>query len=73
MIMCSRKAMCEKKTAEMEFTHSSRKGWRILRHLGEVLKPIETKSNMDPVKIASIIKEKTAGFDGLYPEFIHHL
>lgn len=39
----------------MNFTHSSRKGWAILRHLGESSKPVKVKSSMDPEKIASAI------------------
>lgn len=39
----------------MDFTHSSRKGWRLLRHLGEASLPVKTKSSIDPNKIASVI------------------
>lgn len=45
----------EKVTQDMNFTHSSRKGWRLLRYLGETSKPMKTKSSMDPDRIASFI------------------
>lgn len=55
LLSAARKCKWERVTREMNFTHSSRKGWRLLRHLGETTKPIKTKSCMDPDSIASRI------------------
>lgn len=55
LLSAARKVKWEKLTQEMDFTHSSRKGWRLLRHLGETSKPVKIKSNMCPEKIASTI------------------
>ena len=58
LLSAARQAKWEKVTEEMDFTHSSRKGWRLLRHLGESSKPVKTRSNIDPNEIASVILRK---------------
>lgn len=41
LLSAARKVKWENVTQEMNFTHSSKKGWRLLRHLGETSKPIK--------------------------------
>lgn len=55
LLMAARKTKWDKTTKEMNFTHSSRKGWVLLRHLGETSKPQTVKSKIHPEKIASTI------------------
>lgn len=59
LLSAARKMKWEKRTQEMDFTHSSRKGWRLIRHLGEASKPAKIKSNMEPNKIASVIVQNS--------------
>lgn len=59
LLSAARKCKWERETQEMNFTHSSRKGWRLLRHLGETSKPIKTKSCIDPDSIATNIVENS--------------
>uniref|UniRef100_A0A1B0D7V9 Uncharacterized protein n=1 Tax=Phlebotomus papatasi TaxID=29031 RepID=A0A1B0D7V9_PHLPP len=66
-----------------DFTHSSRKAWRLLRKLGADSRCEGTVNKMSPNSVASRFSTadlecallsvklgKAAGFDGIYPEFI---
>lgn len=55
LLNAARKTRWQETTAEMNFTHSSRKAWKVFRHLGESSKPTKIKSNIDPEQIASVI------------------
>lgn len=59
LLSAARKLRCEQQTEDLDFTHSSRKGWRLIRHLGEASKPAKMKSNMDPNRIASVIVQNS--------------
>ena len=54
-LSAARKLKWEKRTQEMDFTHSSRKGWRLIHHLGEASKPAKAINNMNLNKIATVI------------------
>lgn len=48
----------------MNFTHSSRKSWALLRKLGEATQPPKLKYDVDPNKLASQIKQNSSKCSG---------
>lgn len=59
LLDAARRTKWQETTENMNFTHSSREAWAILRHLGEASKPVKIKSSMDPEKIASAIVDNS--------------
>lgn len=54
LLTSARKAKWEKTTEEINFTHSSRKAWATMRHLGEAAKPVKQKPNMNPDRMSFV-------------------
>lgn len=60
-LTAARKEKWEEKTKNIDFTHSSRKSWKVLRKLGAASNPVQLKSNMKPDTIATRIVKISNG------------
>ncbi len=57
LLMAAKRTKWEKSTSEMNFKHSSRKSWNLMRKLGDAVKPAKINVNIDQEKIAAKIKQ----------------
>lgn len=48
LLSAARKLKWEQQTQEIDFTHSSRKGWRLIRHLGRGFKAGQNEVKYGP-------------------------
>lgn len=64
LLMAAKRAKWEKSTSEMNFKHSSRKTWNLMRKLGEAANSVKINVNINPEKIASKIKQNSTKAKG---------